>query len=983
MATIWEENFAKPDRASEVLEKILLIDEKNAKAYRDLERLYQQERKWEQLVETYRKHLGVTTDGTERIQLFTKMGAVYEQELRDLDKAIESYNDVLSVESEHHDALAGIARLYEETSQWNEAVEVMRRLLRISVEPKEKVDLNYRLGKVYDEQMQDPEPAQEYLVEALSQDPAHVPSMLSLLGIYKRRGDWQKAAQLMVRAEAATVNPLEKTRLLHEAGKIFQEKLSDEGQAGDMFARVMQLDPEHVEAAEPLSHIYFKREEWAPLVPLLEMLARKADRKTNRELTQLYHRLAKAADRLGENEKALKYYKQSYDLDSTYLPTLVDRAGLLYKLEHWDDAFRIYQTILVHHRDTQKDDEIVDIFFRLGRIKLKLNERTKSVNMFEKALEIQPGHRATLQALIDLYTDAGDFEAVIKQKRAVLSAAATPADEKFTISQEIAGIYKDKLANPQKAIAAHLEALNYKANDRQLLHDLLDLFSETKQWKKAMEILAKLAEIESGKVKARYLVAAGNIANYELHSTDEAVELYNQALDEDPDDLKAFERIDKIMTAKKDWKNQERNFRRMIKRIGQDPPPERKATVIALWHGLGEIYRSRLKDFKSATAAFEVCVQLDPEATPRHQILAELYQLSGPESYDKAVNEYRHLIKATPDFGQMAVYMKTLRGLYMAMQQYDRAWCVAAAMAFLRKADAEEQQFFEQYRAKGFVRAKARLTEDLWKNIYHADEDRIVSHIFAAVSHTVAGLRAKEHKEYQLKRKDKRDVANDQLLFSKVFNYVDQVLGVQQPELYLRPESPGELEMYNLREKGVLTPSFVVGSALLQGRPERELAYLTGKKLTLMRPDHFVRWPQVVPTVAELKVLFLAALKLVHPPLEVKKDVQEAVGTYLAELKKRVPAQMLEQLSAVVQRFATGKGEADIHKWANAVDMTATRVGFLICNDLDVAARLVQSEPVSIGIADPKDKIRDLLIWSISEDYFLVREHLGLGIGQG
>ena len=102
---------------------------------------------------------------------------------------------------------------------------------------------------------------------------------------------------------------------------------------------------------------------------------RKADRKTNRELTQLYHRLAKAADRLGENEKALKYYKQSYDLDSTYLATLVDRAGLLYRLEHWDESFRIYQTILVHHRDTQKDDEIVDIFVRLGRIKLRSSAR--------------------------------------------------------------------------------------------------------------------------------------------------------------------------------------------------------------------------------------------------------------------------------------------------------------------------------------------------------------------------------------------------------------------------------------------------------------------------------------------------------------------------------------------------------------------------------------------------------------------------------
>src|SRR5678809_1808564 len=110
MATIWEENFAKPDRATEVLEKILLIDDRNAKAFRDLERLYRQERKWESLVDTYRKHLAVTGDTTERIDLFTKTGQVYEQELRDLDRAIDSYTDVLSVEDDHADALAGLAR---------------------------------------------------------------------------------------------------------------------------------------------------------------------------------------------------------------------------------------------------------------------------------------------------------------------------------------------------------------------------------------------------------------------------------------------------------------------------------------------------------------------------------------------------------------------------------------------------------------------------------------------------------------------------------------------------------------------------------------------------------------------------------------------------------------------------------------------------------------------------------------------------------
>ncbi len=437
------------------------------------------------------------------------------------------------------------------------------------------------------------------------------------------------------------------------------------------------------------------------------------------------------------------------------------------------------------------------------------------------------------------------------------------------------------------------------------------------------------------------------------------------------------------MTAKKDWKNQERNYRKMIKRIGTEPTPERKDTVVALWHALGEIYRSRLKDYKSATAAFEVCVQLAPEATARHQILAELYQLSGPESYEKAVAAYRTLIKSTQDVGQMAVYLKTLRKLFMEMRQYDRAFCAGACSCTCARPIAEETQFFEQYRPKAFTRARARLTEELWRGVYHPDEDRYISAIFGTVSQAVAGAKAREHKEWGLKRKDKRDVANDQLLFSKVFNYVVQVFGVPQPELYLRPESPGELDLANAREKGQLTPSFVVGANLLQGRPEKELAYAVGKKLTLMRPDHFVRWPTVVPTVGELKVVFLAALRLVQPKFEVKPELQQAVGQYQHVLSKLVPPQMLEQLGAVVKRFIAAKSEADISKWSLSVDLTATRAGYLICNDLDVATRLVATEPVSVGVAEGKDKIRDLLLWSISDEYFALREHLGMMIGQG
>jgi len=58
----------------------------------------------------------------------------------------------------------------------------------------------------------------------------------------------------------------------------------------------------------------------------------------------------------GDYQKALGYYKAAYDIDSTYLPTLLGRADLLFKMADWDAAGKIYQTILVQHRDGQDED---------------------------------------------------------------------------------------------------------------------------------------------------------------------------------------------------------------------------------------------------------------------------------------------------------------------------------------------------------------------------------------------------------------------------------------------------------------------------------------------------------------------------------------------------------------------------------------------------------------------------------------------------
>jgi len=1000
MAAAWEERFGKLDRAAEALEKIVAIDSRNYSAYRELARLYQQAGKYEALVETYRNHISATSDVATRVELFVAMGQTYETQLQEVDRAIESYNDVLGIDADEPRALDALGRLYEKISEWDRATDIMSHLVTLTPDVRKQVDLYSRMGRIQYAQSNDAEGAEANLLRGLALDNGHVPTMEQLTKQYSDRGDWLKAAQMMVRAESYTPVATEKVRLLFEAANIYAYKIRQDDQAKQLYAAVISLDPEHVEAGRPLADLYFNDKQWSELSPVIDMLARKIVqlRVEPRELNETFYRAAKTADELGDFNKALGYYKQAFDIDSTYLPTLVGRADLLFKMQDWDNAGKIYQTILVQHRDGQDDADVVRIYNRLGMVRQALGERKKALNMFEKALELDPSHRETLEAVVELQTAQADWEAVVHAKRGLMATANEK--DKIVLLDQIGTIYQEKLQNPQKATTAYVEALEIAPEDHQLLQKLLELYSETKQWKKAVETIERFVALESdGPRKGAYYHAAATLCRDELKSLDEAVDYYNRALDsffanpEKLDDkaipraLKSFEAIDKVLTTKRDWKAQERAYRDMVKRlpapntpVGQQPTFHKLR--VGLFDGLGEIYRSRLKHYQSATQAYEVAQQMDPknelrpDGTDRAEILAELYLVAGPDYTDKAVEQHMRMLRNEPF--KYDSY-KALRKIYMDTHQYDKTWCVCNTLSFLKKADADELQFYEQYKPRGLVKAKNMMSNETWGKLVHPDENRYISAIFAACWQGVAAMKAFPHKDFGIKRKDKRQLQGDPLMFSKLFYYVAQVLNVPLPEVFLVEDNKAaDIQLANAIDKSELVPSFVVRPHLLQGKNEREVAFLSARRLTFMRPEYYLK--MLLPTNTELKVVVLAAIVMLQPRFPVPPDTVALVQQYLPEMQKRMPPQALEQLGAVVQRFIQASPEINLAKWGHAVDAVSHRAGFVVCGDLEVAARMVSAEPVSVGGPQVKDKIKELVLYSISEEFFAVRAQMGLTI---
>ena len=993
IAAIWEERFGKLDRAAEAYEQILAIDPRNYAAYHLLERLYQQAGKYEALVETYRNHILATTDVAAQVELYVAMGKVYETNLHDVDGAIQAYDTALSFDADAAHALGALGRLYEQVGDWDRAIDALGRLAQHGVDAR-KSELYGRIGRIQYRELGDADGAEASWLRGLACDPHHLPTMKALTELYSDRGDWLKAVQMMMRAESATQVAVDKVRLLFEAATIYMHTLRSVDEAKQLYASVIALDPEHVEAGRPLANLYFEARQWAELSPLIEMLCRKADQRQldPAELHELYFRAGRCAAELGALQKALGYYDAAYGIDATHLPTLIGRADLLFKMADWDNAGRCYQALLVQHRNSADRAIVVRSYHRVGKVRQALGERKQALGMFGKALELDPHYRDSLEAVVDLQSQQGDWEAVVHAKRGLMETSDDR--EKTKLAHEIAAIYRDRLQSAPKATAAYLDALAITPEDHQLLQKVLDLYIETKQWRQAVEIIERFIALESDAFrKGVYFHAAATLCRDELKTLDEAVDYYDCALDcffsqpdrlddqQLPRALMSFEAIDAVLTSKRDWKAQERAYRDMIKRLSTDGTRFHKLHV-GLIDGLGEIYRSRLKQYDDASGAFEIAQQMDPDnklrqnGTDRAEILAELHLLAGPDRADKALEQHARMLRREPF--KYDSY-KALARIYKDTGQWDKYWCVCNALAFLRKADPDDLEFHEQYKPRGLVNAKTAMTADCWAKLAHPDENRYISAIFGACEPSVAAMKAFPHKDLGLKREERRQLQGDQLMFSRLFVYTAQLLNVPLPDVYLRDDNKeADIQLANAIDKRELCPSLVVRPHLLQGKTEREVAFLLARKLTFMRPEYYLK--ALLPTNTELKVVVLSAIVMLQPRFPVPPNMVATVQQYLPEMQKRMSPHALEQLGAVVQRFIQATPEINLAKWGHAVDAVSHRAGFVVCGDLESSARAIAADPVVLDGPTIKDKVKELVLFSISEEYFKVRAQMGFAI---
>src|SRR6185369_3573250 len=163
--------------------------------------------------------------------------------------------------------LEALARLDEERELWRPAADALDHWAKVAADPAVRTAALFRAAALFSNKLGDKKAAEERYARVLESDPGHGEAMEELASIYREQGDWGRTARFLLEVADQRQNRAQKVALLFEVATLYQDKLSDDTKAADLYAAALAVDAEHAAAAERLAPLYTRDGRWTLLEP--------------------------------------------------------------------------------------------------------------------------------------------------------------------------------------------------------------------------------------------------------------------------------------------------------------------------------------------------------------------------------------------------------------------------------------------------------------------------------------------------------------------------------------------------------------------------------------------------------------------------------------------------------------------------------------------------------------------------------------------
>ncbi|MFU8806619.1 MAG: hypothetical protein ACNA8W_22615, partial [Bradymonadaceae bacterium] len=297
-------------------------------------------------------------------------------------------------------------------------------------------------------------------------------------------------------------------------------------------------------------------------------------------------------------------------------------------------------------------------------------------------------------------------------------------------------------------------------------------------------------------------------------------------------------------------------------------------------------------------------------------------------------------------------------------------------LSFLQSASEQEDKFFRQYLGTSLQAAKGSFNQEMFKRIYHPEQDILISYILSILGQALrSNYYSQPIKNWGVHKK--KDLLNieEQNLFCKIYTYSARTMGLMPaPNVYLRAD-----QALGMRNANADPAAVIIGGDVRQKAVDRELCFIVSKTLCWMLPQHYLG--SVGYPTEFLKMLFMAMMDLTDPSLGIGQTLGEQGDVVKREISA-IPAQLQMQVQKAMKQYLAKGENPNLSQWVTSCEHTAIRMGLLLSGDIHTAANCIKNDTMPLGKAGVKEKIREMVLFSISNEYFQLREDLGLAIGK-
>jgi golgin subfamily B member 1 len=956
------ERLKRLDEGLQDAEALLGLDAKDEEALSFQEDLLERMGRAAELAKVLERHAGICLKGVDRAKLHVRMAFLAERSFGDEERAIRHYRAAVADNPKQLESIESLISLYEKRRDWLGAIEAIEEVAEKTEASGFRARLYYRWGKILEEQLLRPEEAERIFRKAVEGEEPSLDALKALRELARRRGDWVEVVNFGNQLFSGLSDPEEKACLFVELAKVWKEHLSNDQHAEECYEEAYRLDPDNIEAARVVAGLRVKDQRHDEAHELLVRLIEQGEKgeMEEEELASVSLRLAQSAEALGRPEEAEQAYEKALHLAPTDAEVLAQVGYHLFRRGEWKRAIDVYRDILERHGERFGAKEKAEVICRVAKGLLELDRAEEAVTEYLQAIKADPKHLPALRALVEITGNLGRKKEMVEHL-VHLRDLSFQSNERWKLSAQIGDALADNPDRELDAADAYRDALRHQPRNLELLEKLRKVLIRSEQFEQAVDVLGQLAQaLTNDHQRSRMLKIAAEIASERLDDDRRALGFYLQALQITPLDQRVQAATVKILNRLRDWAGLAALYEDLLRKL---PPPIVGKEDVRKWMlvELLELYRYRLNDPKSAIAAAEKLLKIDPGDVKIREDIGRLYEMDG--QLDQAIEMHRAMIEASP-FSVDSYH--ALRRIYEQRGQRDHSLCMAATLSFLDEASADEQSLYKAFRHAMPMPSGVELDQALYDQLLlHPRASGLLGQLFGFAADHCLPLYRSDPRDFKLKDRDRLNFQDkDQKL---VFCIRDAVLflGMSVPEVYSKGSMVKGMMAVNTAPVAVLYQEESLGKASLP-----EMRFIAGRALAFTRPEHLLA---SALSAKQLRELLDGLVELVLPGSSVH-PVADAVANMVKKLDDVIPLHKRDYLIHLATQVRAQAEELSIRDWLEGIEHTCNRVGFVLSGDLGACVSVLKGARVVSPSGSNRSLIRELIFYTISEEYFKLRK---------